>query len=178
MTTRPATVDDAPAVAALVTQLGYNASAEEVRGRLARLLPRPDQRFIVAEIDGRLIGWLHVDVVEYIDSEAYAHIGGLVVDRDQRRQGIGAALIAEAEAWARKQGCALIRLRSSATRTAAHRFYESLGYANVKMQYTFAKALDDRGVAMAGRLVPRVDAETPVTRGKQVAPIDTEAGTR
>ena len=160
MMTRPATAGDASAIAVLVTQLGYEASTGEVTARLARLLARPDQHFIVAEIEGRLIGWVHVDVVEYIDSEPYAHVAGLVVSRDHRRQGIGAALMAAAETWAREQGCAVIRLRSSATRTAAHRFYESVGYTNVKTQYAFAKALDARGDDFASRLVPRVETET------------------
>ena len=159
MTTRTATVDDAPAIALLVTQLGYDAAPHEVSERLARLLARPAQRFIIAERDGRLVGWVHVEVAAFIDSDPYAHIAGLVVDRSQRRQGIGAALMAEAEAWARQQGCALVRLRSSATRTQAHRFYEELGYTNVKTQYSFVKPLDARGDDVARRLVPRVDPE-------------------
>jgi GNAT superfamily N-acetyltransferase len=159
MTTRTATVHDAPAIAALVTQLGYEAAPHEVSERLARLLVRPAQRFIVAERDGRLLGWVHVEVAEFIDSAPYAHIAGLVVDRSYRRQGIGAALMAEAEAFAREHGCAVVRLRSSATRTRAHRFYEDLGYANVKTQYSFVKALDARGDEAARRLVPRVDPE-------------------
>jgi len=53
-----------------------------------------------------------------------------------------------------------MRLRSSSSRTPAHRFYEGLGYANVKTQYSFVKPLDARGAEIAARLVPRVDAES------------------
>jgi GNAT superfamily N-acetyltransferase len=159
MITRTATVDDAPAIAALVTQLGYEAAPHEVGERLVRLLARPAQRFIIAERDGRLLGWVHIEVAEFVDSDPYAHIAGLVVDRSHRRQGIGAALMAEAEAWARQQGCAVVRLRSSATRTHAHRFYAELGYTNIKTQYSFVKPLDARGDDAARRLVPRVDPE-------------------
>ena len=159
MNTRLARQEDASAVAALVTQLGYDAAPRDVADRLARLLARPGQRFIVAEADGCLLGWVHVELAEYIDSGTYAQIAGLVVDRAYRRQGIGAALMAEAEAWARQQGCAMMRLRSSSTRTPAHRFYEGLGYANVKTQYSFVKPLDGRGAEIAGSLVPRVEPE-------------------
>ena len=159
MTTRTATVEDAAAIAALVTQLGYEAAPHDVSERLARLLARPAQRFIIAERDGRLLGWVHVEVAEFIDSAPYAHIAGLVVDRSHRRQGIGAALMATAEAFAREQGCAVVRLRSSATRTRAHRFYEGLGYVNAKTQYAFVKALDARGDEAARRMVPRVDLD-------------------
>ena len=159
MNTRLARQEDAPAVAALVGQLGYDAAPRDVADRLVRLLARPGQRFIVAEADGRLLGWVHVELADYVDSETYAQIAGLVVDRAHRRQGIGAALMAEAEAWARQQGSPLMRLRSSATRTPAHRFYEGLGYANVKTQYSFVKPLDARGARIAARLVPKVEPE-------------------
>jgi len=160
MNLRPARVEDAPAVAALVTQLGYAASPSEVADRLARVLVRSDQRFIVAETDGRLLGWVHVTLAEYVESGAFAEIAGLVVDRAHRRQGIGAALMTAAEDWARDQRRAVMRLRSTTTRTPAHRFYAELGYATVKTQYSFAKALDAAGREMIARLTPQVEPET------------------
>jgi len=158
--TRPARAADAPAIAALVAQLGYDTAPSDVADRLARLLARSDHRFVAAEGDGQLLGWVHVELSESVDVGSLAVIAGLVVDRAHRRQGVGAALMAEAEAWARQQGCPLMRLRSSATRTPAHRFYEGLGYRNVKTQYSFVKPLDARGAQVAGRLVPKVDPET------------------
>jgi len=160
MHTRPARAADAPAIAALVAQLGYDTAPSDVADRLARLLARSDHRFVVAEGDGQLLGWVHVELSESVDVGSLAVIAGLVVDRAHRRQGVGAALMAEAEAWARQQGCPLMRLRSSATRTPAHRLYEGLGYRNVKTQYSFVKPLDARGAQVAGRLVPKVDPET------------------
>jgi GNAT superfamily N-acetyltransferase len=157
MTTRTAHPSDATAITGLVLQLGYEASGSAVADRLSRLLARPDQQFIVAEEGNRLLGWVHVQLVEYVESGTFAVIGGLVVDRAHRRQGIGAALMAQAETWARAQGCAVMRLWSSTTRTPAHRFYEGLGYANIKTQYSFVKALDESGAALAARLVPQVD---------------------
>ena len=147
-------------MAALVAQLGYESTADDVAQRLARVLSRPDQQFIVAEDAGRLVGWVHVELAEYVESGTFAVIGGLVVDRAHRRQGIGAALMAEAEAWALRQGCGVMRLWSSTTRTPAHRFYQGLGYAQVKTQYSFVKPLDASGADMATRLVPRVEPES------------------
>ena len=160
MNIRAARVEDAPAVATLVTQLGYDSTPQDVEGRLRRVLARSDQRFVVAEADGRLLGWVHVELAEYVESGTFAVIGGLVVDRAHRRQGIGGALMAEAESWARQQGCTVMRLWSSITRTPAHRFYAGLGYAQVKTQYSFVKPLEPGGADMASRLVPRVEPET------------------
>ena len=160
MNLRPVRVEDAPAVAALVTQLGYAASPSEIADRLARVLVRSDQQFLVAEADGRLLGWVHVTLADYVESGASAEIAGLVVDRAHRRQGIGAALMAAAEDWARDQRRTVMRLRSTITRTPAHRFYAGLGYSVVKTQYSFAKPLDAAGQEMVARLVPQVEPET------------------
>ena len=158
MITRPARATDAPAVAALVSQLGYEAAEAEVTARLGRVLARSDQQFIVADAEGRLLGWVHVEIAEYVESGSFAVIGGLVVDRAHRRQGIGAALMAEAEGWARRQGCEVMRLWSSTSRAPAHRFYEGLGYRSVKTQYSFVKLFDEPGETLAARLMPRVDS--------------------
>ena len=55
VTTRSARAEDAPPVAALVAQLGYDSTSDEVVQRLARVLARFDQQFIVAESAGRLV---------------------------------------------------------------------------------------------------------------------------
>jgi hypothetical protein len=49
--------------------------------------------------------------------------------------------MAEAERWSVERGVLEVRLRSNVIRKDAHRFYESLGYANVKSQFTFYKRL-------------------------------------
>jgi len=95
-------------------------------------------------------------VVDYVDAEPFVRIAGLVVDRDHRRMGIGRALLARAEAWAVEQACSFVRLSSTTTRTAAHRFYEQAGYTNIKTQFSFIKAVDSSGNERLHAFVPRV----------------------
>jgi GNAT superfamily N-acetyltransferase len=154
---RIALPQDARAIAELTTQLGYDVSWDDVGVRLERILSRDNERFFVAGADGRVIGWVHAVLADFVDVEAFVLIAGLVVDRTRRRQGIGRALLNHAEAWAREQGCSMVRLSSSATRTKAHRFYEELGYIKLKTQYSFAKPLDADAAARLSSLVPRVD---------------------
>jgi GNAT superfamily N-acetyltransferase len=52
-----------------------------------------------------------------------------------RGQGLGAALMADAEARARAAGCSLIQLTSNRSRAAAHRFYERLGFTPSHIGY-------------------------------------------
>ncbi len=139
---RVAQVSDADDIARLTTQLGYNVPQSAVATRLSRILSRRDQQFLVADLDGRPVGWVHTAISEYIEAEAFVVIGGLVVDKNQRRKGIGRRLMEGAEEWARKRGCSVVRLWSSAVRADAHRFYEALGYTNIKTQYSFIKSVD------------------------------------
>jgi len=125
--------------------------------RLSRILSRSDQQFIVAELDDSLGGWVHAAIAEYIESERFVTIGGLVVDKNHRKKGIGRRLMEHVEGWAKEQGCSIVRLWSSSTRTTAHRFYEILGYTNLKTQYSFIKCLDDAQQYDVQKFVPKVD---------------------
>ena len=155
---RTARLSDAGKIADLTQQLGYGADIATIERRLTALLARSDQRVIVADLDGAAVGWLHAAISEAIEADPYVAIVGLVVDRDHRGRGIGRQLLADAEIWARERQCGVVRLRSSAGRTAAHRFYEHVGYANIKTQFTFVKSVDGSRTSFAA-LVPRIDGE-------------------
>jgi GNAT superfamily N-acetyltransferase len=144
-------------VAHLTAQLGYDVDARELGERLSRILQRTDQRFMIAELAGSPIGWVHAAIWEFVETEAFVVIAGLVVDRRCRRQGIGRALMAQAERWALEQGCRVVRLWSSVGRTEAHAFYERLGYARIKSQYAFARSLDPARPDDLQKFVPRLE---------------------
>lgn len=153
---RSARVSDAEAIAILTKQLGYDAELSTVASRLSRLLARSDQQLLVAVDGGRAIGWIHMAITEYVEADAFVVIGGLVVDREYRRQGIGRRLLVRAEEWAARHGCSLVRLSSSVKRVEAHGFYERAGYTNLKTQYAFAKRLGSVGPDALRALVPDV----------------------
>lgn len=155
---RPARLSDADRIASLTSQLGYEVDIPAVQRRLTVLLARSDQRVIVADVDGTPVGWLHAAISASIESEPYVSILGLVVDHDRRGRGIGHQLLEEAESWARDQRCAVVRLRSSVGRTAAHQFYQRVGYTNIKTQYSFVKSVDGNESNFAA-FVPRIDRE-------------------
>ena len=139
MRIRPMTAADTPIVAGLTTQLGYPAASEEIAQRLSDLDGR--HAALVADEDGRAIGWVHVALVTSLVSGMKADIGGLVVDENHRSDGIGAELLAAAEAWAREQGAARMVVRSRVARERAHGFYEREGYELVKTSHVFEKQL-------------------------------------
>ncbi len=141
MVIRPATDADAPVLADLCCQLGYPSEAEAITRRLAALLGRANDAVLVAEDEGRVVALVHVLGTQHLVVAPFAEVGGLVVDAAWRGRGVGAALLAAAEAWAAERGFEIMRIRSNVIREDAHRFYESHGYSNTKRQIVFAKNL-------------------------------------
>ena len=138
---RPAEEADADRIAALSIQLGYPATPEVIQERL-RLLARPGETpVLVAVVDGKVVGWVQVGRTFSLEAGAQAILQGLVVDEACRGRGIGAALVAAAEAWTRAQGLGILRVRTNTARTYTHRFYTNLGFQEVKRQVVFQKDL-------------------------------------
>jgi GNAT superfamily N-acetyltransferase len=138
---RLARLEDAERLAELSAQLGYPATAGQISARLARIIPDPLQDVYVAEVSGRIAGWIHLLPHSYLEIDELAEVGGIVVDEQYRGRGLGRLLMQQAEDWASQQGFASIYLRSNAKRAAAHKFYQSLGYTNIKTSYSFVKDL-------------------------------------
>ena len=144
MRIREAREADAGAMAELCGQLGYASTQSEVLGRMRAIATRSDHAVLVVEENDAVRGWIHVFGAHHIESDACADIGGLVVAEGGRSRGLGAALLAAAEAWAGMRGYRRMRVRSNIVRERAHRFYERYGYAHTKQSFVFTKALVDR----------------------------------
>jgi GNAT superfamily N-acetyltransferase len=138
---RAARADDAAVLAVLAGQLGYPATREEIVRRLGEMNGREVQVVLVAEAQGRVIGWAHIAVEGQLVTDTRAELRALVVAEEQRSGGVGRLLLEAAENWAREQGCGEIGLRSNVLRARAHPFYLRHGYEHYKTQKTFRKKL-------------------------------------
>jgi GNAT superfamily N-acetyltransferase len=67
-----------------------------------------------------------------------ARLTALVVTTKSRGSGIGKALVREAEAFARANGCKRLELTSGYHRTDARVFYEKLGYQRISQRFVRA----------------------------------------
>ena len=140
---RPATGDDAAALADLSTQLGYPATPDTLSQRLARVREEDmGEVFVAVDAHGRVGGWTHVVPRLHLEESPFAELAGLVVSDGARGAGVGAALLSAAEQWARQHGFAHFRVRSNVVRERAHRFYLREGYVERKRQVVFDKTLD------------------------------------
>ncbi|MEP6995547.1 MAG: GNAT family N-acetyltransferase [Acidobacteriota bacterium] len=136
---RDARASDRADLARLSTQLGYRMSPEEAQARLAEIADHADHGLFVAESGDRVVAWLQISLPRIFESPRQAEIAGLVVDEDVRGRGIGRALVAEAQRWARERKCSALRVRSNVVRERAHRFYRGLGFEEIKTQRVFEK---------------------------------------
>jgi GNAT superfamily N-acetyltransferase len=90
----------------------------------------PNQHLIAAEREGRLVGTLQLSFLPGLSFRGAwrAQIEAVRIASDVRGQRLGEQMILWAVEQARARDCKMIQLTSTATRTAAHRFYARLGF--------------------------------------------------
>lgn len=133
-------LNDSPAIASLITQLGYPTSPDQMTTRLEAILAKPGYRSFVAELNGEVVGFIGLGIEFFYERDGLCgRLLALVVDERVRGAGIGEALVQSAEKWFVSQGVGTVMLTSRYTRQDAHRFYKRLGYQDTGMR--FAKEL-------------------------------------
>jgi aminoglycoside 6'-N-acetyltransferase I len=99
----------------------------------------------VAE-DGALqtIGFVELSIREFADgcdSMPIPHIEGWYVEPSARGQGVGAALLRAAEAWARERGFTEMASDTEVENVASQRAHAALGYEETERLVKFRKSL-------------------------------------
>lgn len=90
----------------------------------AGYIDQPDRIIYLALVRGIAVGELRIER----SWNGYAVIPDLVIDPKFRRQGIGRALLYQAELWARSAGLPGIMLETQDINVPACRLYQSCGY--------------------------------------------------
>ncbi|GHG05861.1 GNAT family N-acetyltransferase [Streptomyces albogriseolus] len=133
---RPATVDDVPAIVALLADDPLGAQRESPDDlapyltAMERLRADPHQHLVVAVREGRVVGTLQLTIIPGLSRRGATRsvIEGVRIHADERGGGLGSRLIEWAIDTSRREGCQLVQLTSDNTRTDAHRLYERLGF--------------------------------------------------
>ena len=147
---RHATLSDAEALAALVTELGYPTLAEQMRERLRTILPDPNFSTLLALVGERVAGFIGALIRPSYEADGlYGQITALVVASAYRRRGIGDALTAALESMLARRGAAIVVVNTANHRADAHAFYESRGYSFTGRRYR--KALTETAASPPGR---------------------------
>ncbi|MGN6870137.1 MAG: GNAT family N-acetyltransferase [Solirubrobacteraceae bacterium] len=129
---RPARFADAPALAHLLTELGYPQDAEQTLAQLAAWAGDPRGTVLVAEPDRSPAGLIAAYANRHMERPgSFVRVVALAVDPTRQRSGLGRRLLAAVEAWAADLGCREIEITSSRHRADAHAFYRALGFTDL-----------------------------------------------
>ena len=150
---RPAQEADLEQLARMCEALWPRASAAEhaeelrllLRGKADLVLTMPLMIFVAETRDGRLVGFVEVDLRSHADgcnpSRAVGYVEGWYVAEDFRRSGVGKKLIAKAEEWARSHGCVEMGSDAVIDNEMSQRAHEALGYEAVDRCVHYRKKL-------------------------------------
>ncbi|MEI4486121.1 GNAT family N-acetyltransferase [Frigidibacter sp. MR17.14] len=141
---RDATEADLPAILALLRDDPLGAAREAAgdlapyRAAFARIRASSDQQLVVGVDDaGAVVATCQLSILPGLSNAGRirGQIEAVRVAAALRSQGIGAALMAEAEARLRAAGCGVLQLTTDRSRTRAHAFYEALGFTATHIGY-------------------------------------------
>lgn len=130
VTIRSARPEDAKALFQIIRdELGGSLSAADTAHILARLCVNRKHKVFVAEVDGQVVGFLHItDYDSILLREQFKNITVVAVAASYRHIGIGRALVARAERWAEELGAKGTRLDYHPLLAASTDFFRACGY--------------------------------------------------
>jgi aminoglycoside 6'-N-acetyltransferase I len=105
---------------------------------------RDPYEIVVAERDGELVGFAEVSTRTFAEGCATGEVGyleGWYVVPGERRRGIGRALVAAAEDWARARGCTEFGSDTALDNEAGQAAHRALGFEQVGRAVCYRKAL-------------------------------------
>jgi GNAT superfamily N-acetyltransferase len=134
---RVAELKDVESITKLSYQLGYKTTIEKIHARLSEILSNNDNCVYIIINNENIIGWIHGFYSLRVESDSFVEIGGMVVDENFRRKGIGKMLLNKVIEWAHSKKCNKIRVRCNTLRKEAHVFYNNIGFIETKEQKVF-----------------------------------------
>ena len=139
---RDANIEDVPAIVGLLADdpLGQGREGADMAPYLAAfatILANPAHQILVGDLAGRIVASCQLTILHGLSRQGMtrALVEAVRVAPDLRSAGLGAALMAEAEARARAAGAAIIQLTTDKSRLRAHAFYDRLGYEPSHLGY-------------------------------------------
>ncbi len=101
--------------------------------------------FIAETPEGAILGFLEVGLRSHAEgcdeSHAVSYVEGWYISDSHRRQGIGAALLRAAEAWARAQSCRELASDTQLENMLSQQVHESLGFQVAERAVLYRKSL-------------------------------------
>lgn len=106
---------------------------DDHKSEMLDIIQHPDTQmvFVAESADGGLVGFLEVSIRPFVEDCVTDNVGyleGWFVEEDYRRKGIGAALVKNAEDWARTRDCREMASDAEIGNEMSINAHTSLGY--------------------------------------------------
>lgn len=145
---RPARPDDREFIISLLPRLvefgpppwrdaaGMTATDIQVLSDALSGRPPGSAVFVAEDGGGAALGFIHLRTAsDYYTREEHGHIADIVVAHGGEGRGVGRALMARGEEWARGRGYRWLTLGVFAQNLRAREFYKKAGYGEDVMRY-------------------------------------------
>lgn len=139
---RKLTINDLEGLIPLLEQLwiGKTIDKNSLKKVIEKGLKSEHQIYICATDNEKLVGYCSLTIKNNLWMLAnLGNVDELVVDSEYRNRGVGKMLMKEIQSIAIKYDCKRLELDSAFHRTAAHEFYDKLGFE--KRAYLFTKEI-------------------------------------
>lgn len=146
MPIRPLSPSDREQWLALRMALWPDESPAAHAADMAAILSNPRRHAVFVSVGegGRLNGFVEISLREYAEgcsSSPVGYIEGWFVEEAARQQGIGQALIAAAEEWARSRGCQELASDADIRNEVGQQAHRALGFEEVERTVHYRKSL-------------------------------------
>lgn len=126
------------------TEDSHDEHVGEIARYFAGELHEPLAVLLAFAVDGTPLGFIELNIRKYAEgceTDRVGYVEGWYVEPHARRRGIGRALFAAAEAWARAQGCTEMASDTELDNDISATAHRALGYEETDRIICFRKEL-------------------------------------
>ena len=142
---KSAEVNDLGVLAGLAALLWQNHSAEDLFHEFSKIMSKGESQFFLKYEKDMPVGFaqcqLRHDYVEGTETTPVGYLEGIFVKEGYRNKGYAKELMAECEAWAKRNGCHEFASDCEIDNIGSFRFHKAMNFAEVNRIICFTKRL-------------------------------------
>ena len=142
---KSAEVNDLGVLAGLAALLWQNHSAEDLFHEFSKIMSKGESQFFLKYEEDMPVGFaqcqLRHDHVEGTETTPVGYLEGIFVKEGYRNKGYAKELLAECEAWAKRNGCHEFASDCEINNIGSFRFHKAMNFAEVNRIICFTKRL-------------------------------------
>lgn len=142
---KPAEANDLDVLVNLAALLWQNHSIKDLFQEFSRILSNGESQFFLKYENGLPVGFaqcqLRHDYVEGTSTTPVGYLEGIFVKEGYRNKGYAKELLAECEAWAKRNGCREFASDCEIDNIGSFRFHKAMKFAETNRIICFIKEL-------------------------------------